>query len=307
MLHSVFVSTSSEIVGSSWIIAGDWNAHTARDEHRVHSQLGRHGLGTHTTRNGIRFRQFLETTNFVQVDSFKHISERGTWRHRNGDWCELDFAVTPDSMIKHIGKISFLSVGSVSDHKAKIYRLHFPQQGTQQKRKQRADKFATIQQQKQQSIQRKGRLQTDLMRGMTTEALEKAEQYRTLVQQQLTEIRGSLQVPAEPLVPALGVRHMSEEELRLNSQWPQVTFCSWTHDWIECYTDGSFVPDSQTAGWRVALCEQEKCLPFWGAVQLDATAPDFCGATRASNNTGELSAILYACKELYERDSQITT
>ena len=97
---------------------------------------------------------------------------------------------------------------------------------------------------------------------MTIEALEKAEQYRTLVQQQLTEIRGSLPVLAEPPTPALGVRPMSEEELRLNSQWPQVTFSSWTHDWIECYTDGSFVPGSQTAGWGVALCEQGKCLPL---------------------------------------------
>ena len=159
--------------GSSWIIAGDWNAHTSRDEHRVHLQLGRHGLGTHTTKNGLRFREFLETTNYVLVDSFKYISERGTWRHRNGDWYELDFAVAPEMMTKHVKKISVLSVGTVSDHKAKIYRLNFPQQGTRQKRKQRADKVATIQQRKQQSIQKKGRLQTDLMRGGTAEALEK--------------------------------------------------------------------------------------------------------------------------------------
>ena len=266
-----------KLVGSSRVIAGDWNAHTSRDEHRIHSQLGRHGLGTHATRKGIRFREFLETTNYVLVDSFKYISKHVTWRHRNGDWYELDFAVSPESMTKNIEKISVLSVGTVSDHKAKIYRLRFPQQGRQQKRKQRADKFATIQQRKQQSIQCKGRLQTDLMRGGTTEALEKAEQYRALVQQRLTEIRGSLPVLAEPPVPALGVRPMSEEELRLNSQWPQVTFSSWTHDWIECYTDGSYIPNSQTAGWRVASCEKEKCFPFWGAVQLDPTAPDFCG------------------------------
>ena len=142
------------------------------------------------------------------------------------------------------------------------------------------------------------------MRGGTVEALEKAEQYRTLVQQRLTEIRGSLPVLEAPPDPALGVRPMSEEEIKLNNQWPQVTFSSWTHDWIECYTDGSFIPNSQSAGWGVALCEKGRCFPFWGAVQLDPSAPDFCGASRASNNTGELSAILFACKELYERDSR---
>ena len=115
-----------KLVGSSWIIAGDWNAHTSRDENRVHLQLGRHGLGTNTTKNGFRFREFLETTNYVLVDSFKYISERGTWRHRNGDWYELDFAVAPEMMTNHVKKISVLSVGTVSDHKAKIYRLNFP-------------------------------------------------------------------------------------------------------------------------------------------------------------------------------------
>ena len=171
---------AQKLVGSSWLIVGDWHAHTARDKHPVHSQLGRHGLGTHTTANDGHFRQFLDTTNYVQVDSFRHISERGTWRHGNGDWYELDFAVASESMSKHIEKISVLSVGTVSDHKEKNYPFRFPKQVTQQKRKQRADKFAAIQHRKQQSNPRQGRLQTDLMRGTTPEALDKVEQYRTL-------------------------------------------------------------------------------------------------------------------------------
>ena len=47
------------------------------------------------------------------------------------------------------------------------------------------------------------------MRGGTVEALEKAEQYRTLVQQRLTEIRGSLPVlEAPPESGSWGATHV---------------------------------------------------------------------------------------------------
>ena len=91
---------------------------------------------------------------------------------------------------------------------------------------------------------------------------KRAEQYRTLVQQRLTEIRGSLPVLEAPPDPALGVRPMSEEEIKLNNQWPQVTFSSWTHDWIECYTDGSFIPNSQSAGGELRCVRRGNAFPF---------------------------------------------
>ena len=124
-----------KLVGSSWIIAGDWKAHTSKDEHRVHLQLGRHGLGTHTTKNGFRFREFLETTNYVLVDSFKYISERGTWRHRNGEWYELDFAVAPEMMTKTRQKDLGLERGYSFGSQSKDLPTQFPTTGHATKKK----------------------------------------------------------------------------------------------------------------------------------------------------------------------------
>jgi len=67
------------------------------------------------------------------------------------------------------------------------------------------------------------------------------------------------------------------------------------------YTDGSADRSPESAGWgwlaldpTVANTPPQQATPVakqWGPVNLDTHAPDFLGAQRPTNNTGELSAI----------------
>eukprot|EP00959_Pyramimonas_sp_CCMP1952_P377761 7912669-Pyramimonas_sp.AAC.1 len=57
--------------------------------------------------------------------------------------------------------------------------------------------------------------------------------------------------------------------------------------------NASRTSEDGTAGWGVALSEQGQCYEFHGPVQLLPDEFEFVGATRGSNNAGELSAILF--------------
>ena len=59
------------------------------------------------------------------------------------------------------------------------------------------------------------------------------------------------------------------------------------------YTNGSSLLASGTAGWGVYLTRASAPpVSLWGPVVTDLTEPDWIGAPRPTNNTGEISAFI---------------
>ena len=77
--------------GCHEVLAGDWNAHAGLDHVGDHVHQGQFSLSTPTTMGGRIHRSWLYGTNLCMVDSFRPCAKRATWRHRNGNSCELDF------------------------------------------------------------------------------------------------------------------------------------------------------------------------------------------------------------------------
>ena len=59
--------------------------------------------------------------------------------------------------------------------------------------------------------------------------------------------------------------------------------------WI--FSDGSYDPKNHRGGWGATILHYDRIYNIYGPVQIDSRSLHYIGATTASNNTGELSAI----------------
>eukprot|EP00959_Pyramimonas_sp_CCMP1952_P165560 3460852-Pyramimonas_sp.AAC.1 len=143
------------------------------------------------------------------------------------------------------------------------------------------------------------------MRGRDEEAAECRKKFQQAVEGRLQALRPET-TNHEHRQPE--VFHSERQQTEIEKNTGHVTFTEWQHNWIEMCTDGFYISASSTseegaAGWGVAFSEMGECYAFRGSVHLSLDGVEFVGATRASNNTGELSAMLFGCEELYDRDS----
>eukprot|EP00959_Pyramimonas_sp_CCMP1952_P329143 6890515-Pyramimonas_sp.AAC.1 len=99
-------------VGEQYFILGDWNAHIGRDTMSDDTHVGNYAMQTNTTAGGRRFLNWIRTTNLTKVGSYHRIRNRGTWRHKNSKWYEIDFMCTPMIMVKSTDTKEKTSSGS---------------------------------------------------------------------------------------------------------------------------------------------------------------------------------------------------
>ena len=246
-------------------IGGDWNGHMGRDTVAK-------GLPSKTTEGGHGVQRWIAQHQFLQIADRKcTIKNRGTWRHsRNKAWYELDYFVTTSDMtpmIQHIKVQPFV----FSDHLAKVMCIH-PSTGKSKQWK--GHRFHQAAKYKQAPV-----LDFAAMRGPTPTA----RHIRDTMQQQMT-------CKLQALLPEL---HLTE-----NTQQPTQTL----------FVDGSFYgspgtpAEQHTAGWGLHLPDQH--LTFYDAVITDPNHPLWVGATQPSNNTGELTAMVFALMWAYYHINQ---
>ena len=177
------------------IWAGDTNAHCGRDAVYDNVHTGHHGLYQPTTRAGNAFRECLHSTRLAHVDTFHECDHRGTWRHRNGNWYELDAMLITTKHRKWVQNIATASGGALSNHTAKCYNLHISGERSADRRNKRKQRFLNMAR-----IRAAARLNTEderktkrlcyaKMRGNSEPVTPTREQFETLVNTKLQQIR----------------------------------------------------------------------------------------------------------------------
>lgn len=125
-------------------------------------------------------------------------------------------------------------------------------------------------------------------------AIHKAFSTLTEAQIFLGDVKNSV-LTSKNMIP----KHRSDEKM---------TDSHYSDDCIVLYTDGSF-RNSPPAGWGVVVLNCSSLdsryhisAELFGRVIIDSSSPFFLGATRASNNTGELTALGEALLWLRDHD-----
>mmetsp|Transcript_102993 Transcript_102993/g.296578 ORF Transcript_102993/g.296578 Transcript_102993/m.296578 type:complete len:1838 (+) Transcript_102993:1524-7037(+) len=273
--------------------SGDWNGHVGRDflSDGVHS--GAKALQQATTRTGKEQRRWLHATDLVCVDSQREIIRRATWRHRNGQWYELDYACCSPPVAAAVRRARALPT-SFSDHRAKEYELVFAQPASHDSRRDRKARFLARQQQRAaEAFHQRGPLNFQALRGPTAEAADRRARYSKRVQELLCEAR-ALQPP-----------HHEKFPTRLDD--------------YHIYTDGS---GEGSGGWGIqifrgpaeaataastGIVDLSIGASFYGPIVTTPQDPYWLGADASTNNTGELSAIGMAMVLLLSSDGAPAT
>ena len=261
--------------GCHEVLAGDWNAHAGLDHVGDHIHQGQFSLSTPTTMGGRIHRSWLYGKNLCMVDSFRPCAKRATWRHRNGNFYELDFFCASLSIRKEFQNVTTFSSG-ISDHWGKQVVMHFsdPDKGqTRQARKTRFLQFSRVKQLQQQ----RQRLPLDDMRGPSEEAGRKRRLFRNTIE-------AALDQQGIPLSVSLADA----------ASLPQSDFAA------ILYTDGSYGEHgSTTAGWGLHVALPDGIEQFCAPVSISEVDVLFHGAYQHSNNTGELEALGIALKWIH--------
>ena len=259
-------------LGSHEILAGDWNAHAGSDHIGDHIHQGQFALNTQTTLGGRIHRSWLYGTPLCMVDSFRPRSKRATWRHRNGQFYELDFFCASQSIRKEFQHVTTFSAG-ISDHWGKQVILHLSDPAKCQARQDRKARFLHFSRMKQLQ-QHRHKLPMEDMRGPSEVAGRKRRLFRELVETKLEQQGIPSSIPS------------GEADSLPASDFAAIL-----------YTDGSFGEQgSIAAGWGLFVALPDGTESYSGAVSISDKEPLFHGACQHSNNSGELEALGIALK-----------
>ncbi len=296
-------------LGNHQLRLGDWNAHIGTDT--MQHNIGTYLLRQSTTSAGKFQAQWLANTDLQLVDSFHKCKFRRTWQHHNGSWYEIDQMWASPSVAKAVHHIRTV-VNVFADHRAKMYDLCFQKTGTANKQAQRKEKFVALQIKKRMEAekQEKPRLNYEKLRGGTKEAEENRQKYQEAMDK---HTRLWLQ------------RNHLEAEVPTLQHWNSFSGPFPTSELsYHIFVDGGGEKDGLAAGWsffvirgeRAAVAASEinesnkkdtlealwsKLQPhnwnsklYFGPVITSFTEGGFCGAEALTNNTGEMSAQVYA-------------
>ena len=278
-------------------IGGDFNGHIGVND-GFGQQVGNKGLQTPTTLGGRLLKEFVATSDLVHLDSWKPIKHRGTWRHaRTSQWYELDGFLLSSSLYTAVqpGMSTFSTSGILSDHMGKRMHLHLgslEKHAVRKARKmlwKRRSRGRVVADQKETRV----RCNASALRGNSAETLHRIEQCQKLVESCMDE----LQVSPVPAAPAT-VEGWEEQDASA----------------LHIYTDGGAPPifrDNKvqvpsTAGWGLAAWLAGDVQDYFGPVVCSPTESGFLGAQRATNNTGELSAVIKAFQLALSQASSIS-
>eukprot|EP00435_Cladocopium_sp_Y103_P015142 s3945_g3.t1 len=258
--------------GCHEVLAGDWNAHAGMDHVGDHVHQGQFSMSTGTTMGGRIHRTWLYGTDLCMVDSFRPCSKRATWRHRNGNFYELDFFCASQSIRKEFQSVTTFSC-AITDHWGKQVIIHFSdfsKSKARVDRKLRFQHFARVQQ-LQQNMKR---LNLSEMRGPAEEAGRKRCLFRSQVEDQLAHHGIQSSLPAEDL-----------------DSLPHSDF------FAHLFTDGSCGEDGNlVSGWGLCVALADGIEKYCAPVTLTPSDPLFHGAAQHSNNVAEIEAIGAALK-----------
>jgi len=277
--------------GVTPLVGGDWNAHVGKDY-----LASDHAMAQPTTRGGMEMVRFLSARQkYTRVDGKCRITSRGTWKHvQSGNWYELDYYISTPAVKKMVQKVTTMAM-PFTDHMGKNLLLHL--RLNKQRHKKRAGMKQEMARKHDESELKPYR--TSLLKGPSPGAKEKRDLFEKRVGEELnkaaTAQNKKVQMPAE------------------DSRWLR---------WTEICTDGTGGDGGRMqAGWGIAMREATRLdqgvirFTEWepgrdhidgvgtvfGPVQLREDAVNYMGATKKSNNTGELSAILVAMKWILKR------
>ena len=262
---------------------GDWNGHISAHEQEA-PHIGPFGISKQqTTQGGRILKEFLRHTKLSHVDSHRPCMHRGTWKHNlTAQWYELDgFFISSEYL--HVVNRKLFTCSGIADHLAKVCFLHLGTLASRERRVKRRKLWK-----KRQAAQKadKAKLNVAAMNGSFPEAVAK----RALYGQHVEALLASFDIP-EPPTEALSCRQDGVHE-----GWTEVDSRVW-----HAYTDGSAklaevsqgkVLKPATAGWGAVLYVKGEAKSACGPVAL-VQGEDYRGAERATNNTGEASALVF--------------
>ena len=275
-LHHHKLAAQSPSLHQLW--GGDWNGHVGRD-HNLSDPRPIWALKTATSPSGIEQRQWLATTDLICIDQYYHIGRRGTWIHPGTkQWYELDYFCASPGILKQTQTLRTLCLG-FSDHSAKQILFHLPNPNSKTaKRAAKAKRIAEVQ------APSNSRVHFELLRGASPEAQYNRGLFQRTIHEKLVQ------------------------EFQAN-QWSLPTPSSGSQPSVMCnltiYTDGSSNGQAQhrgprrAAGWGFTVtADHTQWEDYFGPVIFSKTNSNYLGATVASNNSAELSAIGQAMKFL---------
>ena len=253
---------------------GDWNGHISAGEAESQT-IGSLGISSvETTPGGRVLKEFLRGTALSHVDSHRPCRCRGTWRHNlTNAWYELDSFLISTSHLHQINPHLFTFPG-VADHLGKGGSLHLGNLAKRRKRLQRRDTWL---QRRFHSKQPPPKLNLRPLQGPTEQAKQSRDHFAHQVDALLTAV--GIESPPSSLDA-----HKYEGLLH---GWNETNPRVW-----HAYTDGSataavvsqgVLQSPALAGWGVSLYVQTQHYAVCGPVSK---------AHRATNNTGEASALL---------------
>lgn len=162
--------------GAAQIWGADWNGHVGRD-----GEDTRFGMTQPTTSGGKEQRRWLRSVpGLVCLDAHRNFKSRGTWRHRNGSWYELDYWCVDKRLLTAFQAVRTVAVG-ITDHMAKETVFHVKKTASHEWKTKHVAR-----------PERQGKLRTELMRGPSDMAVANRAEYKRVVE------RKQLEHSAEP-------------------------------------------------------------------------------------------------------------
>ena len=261
---------------------GDWNGHISSSESEA-PVIGTYGISqVPTTAGGRVLKEFLRGTNLSHVDSHRPCKCRGTWRHNiTHDWYELDSFLISAPHLHQVNSRLF-TFPAVADHLGKGGSLHLGSLAARRRRLQRRDKWLHRKFREQQPPPK---LNLRPLQGPTMQAQEA----RATFAQQVETLLETVGIPPSPVSAEL------DRYEGITNGWEETNPRIW-----HAYTDGSAMAAqvdkgvmhlAASAGWGVSLYAQSSQYNICGSVSK---------AHRATNNTGEASALLQLFSWAYD-------
>ena len=264
---------------------GDWNSHVGKEVQPDGERRGCHALKTLSTTAGRAQMHWALSTDLVHIDSMHPVVRRGTWRHYNGTWYEIDYSMVSPAL-KHAVIGIKTGATSFSDHMYKEYTCRLPTDGNTTGRQRRKEKFQRFARVKKLWAERdKQSLRFALLRGPSAEAAARRLKLEEVVSSKMLAL---IPPPWHGDTPH-GFPRSEDSHI--------------------FFTDGSGESGGVTAGWGSAyvrgdtnadiMCAKGKpaYIPttrVWhGPVTRDRDSPMYVGASSCTNNTGEMSGISF--------------
>ena len=224
-------------------------------------------------------REAIVGTPLALLDSFVPIKFRGTWRHRNGQWYELDCFLCTSFFLKQMQHKGCTFAGT-SDHMGKKLFFHVSHPDSNARQKQRRILWKQIHgTQRSQNSALSDRPNFQALRGVSPEASDRRKRFGQIVEACLKDQGAPLPETTPSPAQLDGPRDLSTST-------------------AHCYTDGSAEDSTSTAGWGLVSFVGTHESEFFGPVSKDL---------RPTNNVAEICGLIQAFKLVLSFSSDITT